>query len=128
MNTDCFNWVDDTLNATVYTILRYGNTTDSSSDPTSSDWSDTIGSTCVDLDESLLVPVVEKDAQTTTDAVVSFNSSFGQLVSDGNTYGRFFVNATSYSQCISRALDMNADGRVLYSQLHLPTHLGRNRI
>ncbi|KAK7444341.1 hypothetical protein VKT23_015353 [Stygiomarasmius scandens] len=100
MNTDCFAWVDDTLNATVYTILRYGNTTDSSSDPTSSDWSDTIGSTCVDLDESLLVPVVEKDAQTTTDAVVSFNSSFGQLVSDGNTYGRFFVNATSYTNYI----------------------------
>ncbi|THU78948.1 Cupredoxin [Dendrothele bispora CBS 962.96] len=100
MNTDCFNWVDDTLNATVYTILRYGNTTDNSSDPTTSDWSDTIGSTCVDLDESLLVPVEEKDAQSTTDAVVSFNSSFGQLVSDGETYGRFFVNDTSYTNYI----------------------------
>ncbi|THU94130.1 hypothetical protein K435DRAFT_669017 [Dendrothele bispora CBS 962.96] len=100
MNTDCFNWVDDTLNATVYAILRYGNTTDSSSDPTSSDWSDTIGSSCVDLDESLLVPIEVKDAQSTTDAVVSFNSSFGQLVSDGQTYGRFFVNDTSYTNYI----------------------------
>ncbi|THU92259.1 hypothetical protein K435DRAFT_672475 [Dendrothele bispora CBS 962.96] len=99
MNTDCFSWVDDTLNATALAIMRYGSSSDSDTDPTTSDWSDTIGSSCVDLDEGLLVPVVEKDA-VDSQAVVAFDSAFGTISYNGEEYGRFFVNDTTYTNYI----------------------------
>ncbi|KAK7458870.1 hypothetical protein VKT23_009880 [Stygiomarasmius scandens] len=99
MNTDCFAWVDDALDATTLAVMRYGASTDSDSDPTTSDWSDTIGDSCVDLDEGLLIPVVEKDA-IDSQAVVAFDSAYGTLTYDGESYGRFFVNDTSYTNYI----------------------------
>ena len=88
--------VDPTLNSTAFAILRYGST--SRSDPTSSDWTDIIGDECIDFDDADLVPLAAKDAPSTVDQRVAFDSGFGLVVYDDVTYGRFLVNDTSYSE------------------------------
>jgi hypothetical protein len=78
-------------------ILRYGSST-STSDPTSTDWTDALGDDCVDLEDADLVPLAAKDAPSTVEQRAAFDSTFGTLVYSGVSYGRFFVNDTTYSE------------------------------
>jgi hypothetical protein len=89
--------IDSTLNTTAFGILRYGSST-STSDPTSTDWTDVIGDDCTDLDDADLVPLVAKDAPSMVKQRAAFDSAFGTIVYSDVTYGRFFVNDTTYSQ------------------------------
>lgn len=98
MNPSCFAYVDGTLNTTALMVLQYSdvNSTTNASDPVSADWSDVLRSSCIDLDDGELVPLVVKDAPTHVDAVKEFTSAFGTIVSGWDDYGRFFINDTSY--------------------------------
>ncbi|KAI9619950.1 hypothetical protein H4Q26_013931 [Puccinia striiformis f. sp. tritici PST-130] len=68
--------------------------------PTTSDWSDTLGGACLDLDPSTMRPLVPQDACTNLLGRVFFSTSFGTIASDeGNSsvvVGRFFVNDTTW--------------------------------
>lgn len=95
--------VDDNLNATTFAIMRYGS--NSTGTPTDSvDWTDTLASDCVDLDDDLLVPVVSKDAPSTVDQRAAFDSEFGTVEYSDGTYNRFLVNETAYTNYIYNPL------------------------
>ncbi|KAI9629462.1 hypothetical protein KEM48_012931 [Puccinia striiformis f. sp. tritici PST-130] len=54
--------------------------------PTTSDWSDTLGGACLDLDPSTMRPLVPQDACTNLLGRVFFSTSFGTIASDeGNS-------------------------------------------
>jgi hypothetical protein len=118
--------IDSTLNSTVYAILRYGSTNGSNtSDPTSSDWTDVLGDECVDFDDAYLVPLVTKDAPSTVDQRVAFDSTFGAVVYDDVTYHRFLFNETTYSEYPHAVSGLSViDPNFYPSQLHLPTYVG----
>ncbi|EIM91340.1 uncharacterized protein STEHIDRAFT_152988 [Stereum hirsutum FP-91666 SS1] len=103
MNTNCFAVVDDNLNATTFAVMRYGsNSTGLPAD--SVDWTDTLTTDCIDLDDDVLVPVVSKDAPSTVDQRAAFDSEFGTVVYSDVTYNRFLVNDTSYTNYIYQPL------------------------
>jgi FtsP/CotA-like multicopper oxidase with cupredoxin domain len=102
INTNCFAVVDSTLNTTAFAILRYGST--STSEPTSSDWTDALGDSCIDFDDADLVPLVKKNAPSTVDKRAAFDSAFGSIVYDNVSYNRFFINDTTYTNYIYQPL------------------------
>lgn len=65
----------------------------SSTAPTTSDWSDAIGTNCKDLDDSQIAPYIVKAASTdlTSDNVFGFSSEVGTLMYDGQSFGRFYL-------------------------------------
>ena len=139
MDTNCFAWwashaytalrpsniyppfyrIDSTLNSTAFAILRYGNTT--TSDPTSSDWTDALGDECTDLDDSDLVPRVMEDAPSTVGKRVAFDSALGTITYAGVSYDRFFMNDTTYSEYFMPSSDLLAAN--ISSQLTMCTNL-----
>lgn len=83
--------------------MRYGsNSTGLPAD--SVDWTDTLTTDCIDLDDDVLVPVVSKDAPSTVDQRAAFDSEFGTVVYSDVTYNRFLVNDTSYTNYIYQPL------------------------
>ena len=85
--------IDPTLNATAFAILRYG--LNSTSDPTSSDWTDALGNGCIDLVDADLVPLVQKNAPSVVDQRVAFDSAFESIIYENVSYSRFFFNHTT---------------------------------
>ncbi|KAG9076063.1 laccase, multicopper oxidase, benzenediol:oxygen oxidorectuctase, partial [Ceratobasidium sp. 370] len=69
MNTACLTTLPDDFANTTYAIVRYvdeiGSSTATTNDPTSSDWTDVLGTECRDIDTASLVPIVAEDAPTT---------------------------------------------------------------
>ncbi|KAH8925866.1 multicopper oxidase [Atractiella rhizophila] len=114
MNTDCFAYVDPTLNTTAFGILaiQEGRGTANLTNITSSDWTDALPDECVDLDDSDLVPIVTKDAPTEVGKRVAFDSAFGVLSVSGESYFRFFVNDTTYTNYVNQPIlaTVNAGG------------------
>ncbi|KAH9462276.1 hypothetical protein Pst134EB_006183 [Puccinia striiformis f. sp. tritici] len=109
MDTDCFAWLAPGITGRAGTALGVirivdpNNPPSSDSDvaiPTTSDWSDTLGGACLDLDPSTMRPLVPQDACTNLLGRVFFSTSFGTIASDeGNSsvvIGRFFVNETTW--------------------------------
>ncbi|KAI0033491.1 Cupredoxin [Vararia minispora EC-137] len=98
MNTNCFATIDDTLNSTVFAIVRYG--ASSGSDPTTSDWTDVLPDDCTDLDDSVLIPAVESDPPSTAAGIAIFDSVFGTITYNGVSFNRFLINETTYTNYI----------------------------
>ncbi|KIM76075.1 multicopper oxidase [Piloderma croceum F 1598] len=98
IDTNCLAVIDSTLNTTAFAILRYGST--STSDPTSSDWTDVLGDECVDFDDADLVPLVKKDAPSTANHRAAFDSAFGSVEYDDVAYHRFLFNDTTYTNYV----------------------------
>jgi hypothetical protein len=101
----CFSWInicilftriDPTLNATAFAILRYGS--NSTSNPTSLDWTDALGNGCIDLVDADLVPLVQKNAPSVVDQRVAFDSMFGSVMYENVTYFRFLFNQTTFGE------------------------------
>ncbi|KAH8930456.1 multicopper oxidase [Atractiella rhizophila] len=122
MNTDCFAYVDPTLNTTAVGILSVqdgGNTIKrtfprkvSVANVTSSDWSDALPTECIDMDDDELVPIVAKDAPTEVGKRIAFDSAFGLISVAGETEFRFMVNSTPYTNYVNQPLlaTINAGG------------------
>ncbi|KAA1094152.1 sphingosine N-acyltransferase lac1 [Puccinia graminis f. sp. tritici] len=109
MDTDCFAWLAPGITGRAGTALgiirivdpkRLPPSNSSVALPTTSDWSDTIGGACLDLDVSTMRPLVPQDACTNLLGTVYFSTSFGTIASvNGNSTsisGRFFVNGTTW--------------------------------
>ncbi|KIM77718.1 multicopper oxidase [Piloderma croceum F 1598] len=94
MDTNCFRAIDPTLNATAFAILRYGS--NSTSNPTSLDWTDVLGDHCIDLVDADLVPLVPKNAPSVVDQRVAFDSELGSVLYNNVSYSRFLFNQTTY--------------------------------
>ncbi|QRV76916.1 Multicopper oxidase [Ceratobasidium sp. AG-Ba] len=89
---------------TTYAIVRYveeDGTGAATTDPTTSDWSDVLGTECKDIDTSSLVPIIAQDAPTDVVTRGIFDTAFSlSQDADGNLNRGFVVNGTSFTDYV----------------------------
>ncbi|BGP17124.1 hypothetical protein JCM10213v2_005136 [Rhodosporidiobolus nylandii] len=80
INTGCLGAPFPDLDPQTLIVIRIANEDDGNgftdARPNTVDWNDATNGTCVDLDESQLVPIIERDAPSTITQISAFNSSF----------------------------------------------------
>ncbi|QRV98945.1 Multicopper oxidase [Ceratobasidium sp. AG-Ba] len=101
MNTACLTSLPNDFANTTYAVVRYveevGSSTATTGEPTTSDWTDVLGTECKDLDTASLVPIVAQDAPTTVVQRGIFDTGFTiSTDSNGNLDTGFAVNGTSF--------------------------------
>ncbi|QRV84901.1 Multicopper oxidase [Ceratobasidium sp. AG-Ba] len=101
MNTACLTALPKDFANTTYAVVRYveeiGSSTATTGEPTTSDWTDVLGTECKDLDTASLVPIVAQDAPTTVVQRGIFDTGFTiSTDSNGNLDAGFAVNGTSF--------------------------------
>ncbi|CAH7681440.1 multi-copper oxidase laccase-like protein [Phakopsora pachyrhizi] len=132
MDLDCFAWLApgiDGIAQAARAIVRivdpnnFGSL-NTSSVPSTRDWTDTLGGPCTDLDPSTLVPIISQDACTNVLGRAFYANSFGFITNvspNGNSTtvsGRFFVNDTTWLTYPFRPLlsDMLSGGSGVINQ------------
>lgn len=92
INTNWFASIDSTLNATTIMALFVG--TASSTESTTTAWTEAMPSGCDGLEDSDIVPSMSEYAlDTDTAAVGIFYTTFGALTSSDGRYCRFLINS-----------------------------------
>ncbi|KAG8775201.1 laccase, multicopper oxidase, benzenediol:oxygen oxidorectuctase [Ceratobasidium sp. 428] len=104
MNTACLTVLPTDFANTTYAIMRYvdeiGSSTATTTDPTSSDWTDVLGTECRDLDTASLVPIVAQDAPTTVVQRGLIDTAFTVAFVNGTLDAGFAVNGTSFTDYV----------------------------
>ncbi|PWZ01753.1 hypothetical protein BCV70DRAFT_157850 [Testicularia cyperi] len=107
MMTACFAFVDPLLDPVANLTIQYtkpGQTVPQKA-PVPNDWKDAMGTECLDLDDSVLVPAVDTSVPVNQekDSLGIFTSQFGNLaLSNGSTLGRFFVDSKTHINYINK--------------------------
>ncbi|MBW0475053.1 hypothetical protein O181_014768 [Austropuccinia psidii MF-1] len=108
MDTDCFAWLapgmDTSEGNTALAIVRVKSSisVEAGFKPSTRDWSDILGGSCIDLNSSLLTPRIDPQLGNNVLGKIFFNVSFGSLIdpqakAPKNILGRFFVNSITAS-------------------------------
>ncbi|QRW13512.1 Multicopper oxidase [Ceratobasidium sp. AG-Ba] len=105
MNTACLTVLPDDFANTTFAIMRYvdeiGSSTATTSDPTSSDWTDVLGTECSDIDTASLVPIIVQDAPTTVVNRGILDTGFNLTQeADGTLEHGFDVNGTEFKDLV----------------------------
>ncbi|KIK97894.1 multicopper oxidase [Paxillus rubicundulus Ve08.2h10] len=92
MQETCYKLSNPNLNTMVLGTLTYGATP---STPNTVDWSDAIPLDCMDLNSTMIVPLVQLEPPSSTQTV-QVSMSFQQTVQSGGTQVLAFMNNTSW--------------------------------
>ncbi|KAG9079696.1 laccase, multicopper oxidase, benzenediol:oxygen oxidorectuctase [Ceratobasidium sp. 370] len=109
MNTACLTTLPTDFAGTTYAIMRYvdevGSSTATTADPTSSDWTDVLGTECRDIDTASLVPIVAQNAPTTVVQRRLIDTAFSiAFDANGNLDAGFAVNGTSFTDYVYKPI------------------------